>query len=74
MGRRRLNLFGSVNDTRPGWLVVGSDFKKDGNYDPEEYQSFFEGEINTTSYTGGKLLGTTEEIEKLRSKSPPKNN
>lgn len=32
-GRRRLNLFGNVHDARPGWLVVGIDFKKEGNYD-----------------------------------------
>lgn len=73
LGRRRLNLFGNVNDTRPGWLVVGIDFKKEGNYDRDEYQSYFQGNIDPDSYIGGTLLGTTEEIEKLRSKSPPKN-
>lgn len=62
-----------MNDTRAGWLVIGIDFKIEGNYDKEEYESYFTGEINLDSYEGGQLMGTTDEIEKLRSKSPPKN-
>lgn len=53
--------------------MVGIDFKKEGNYDADEYRSYFKGEIDQESYNGGTLLGTNEEIEKLRSKSPPKN-
>lgn len=69
-----MNLFGTVQETRPGWVVIGSDFKKEGNYNFEEHQSYFRGEIDIESNRGGMLLGTTEDIERLRPKSPPKNN
>ncbi|KAI0981154.1 hypothetical protein GJ496_003195 [Pomphorhynchus laevis] len=61
LGRRRLFLFGSDNDIRPGWLTIGSNLSS-SNFDPEKYNSFFTSQITT---------GTTDRIEQLRPKSPP---
>lgn len=52
---------------------MSSDFKKEGNFDKEDYDSYFEGPINIDSNKGGILVGTTDDIEKLRPRSPPKN-
>lgn len=71
MGRRRLNLFGTTQDIRDGWLIIGKDLIR-SNYDQEKYESFFKGEINMSGPMGGELVGTTEQIERIRPKSPPK--
>jgi mRNA m6A methyltransferase non-catalytic subunit len=40
MGRRRLEIFGSDNSMRPGWLTAG-DGLTTSTYDPKKYLSFF---------------------------------
>ncbi|CAL8103643.1 unnamed protein product [Calicophoron daubneyi] len=64
LGRRRLHLFGRDSTLRAGWLTVGSELSA-SNFDARLYASNFSKEPN------GLLLGSTEEIERLRPKSPP---
>lgn len=63
LGRRRLHLFGRDSTIRPGWLTVGPTLTN-SNFNPETYASNF----NTPNST---LTGCTEEIERLRPKTPP---
>ena len=63
LGRRRLHIFGRDSMIRPGWLSIGPDLTT-SNFDPEMYNSFFTKEPGYTT-------GCTEEIERLRPKSPP---
>uniref|UniRef100_A0A3B3HSC7 N(6)-adenosine-methyltransferase non-catalytic subunit METTL14 n=1 Tax=Oryzias latipes TaxID=8090 RepID=A0A3B3HSC7_ORYLA len=64
LGRRRLHLFGRDSTIRPGWLTVGPNLTNT-NFNPETYASHF---ASPDSY----LSGCTEEIERLRPKSPVK--
>ncbi|KAM7534642.1 hypothetical protein Aperf_G00000111860 [Anoplocephala perfoliata] len=64
LGRRRLHLFGRDSTLRAGWLTVGSELSA-SNFDPQVYAGYFLREPN------GHLVGSTEEIERLRPKSPP---
>jgi len=41
MGRRRLEIFGTDNSMRPGWLTVG-DMLSASTYHPKEYMSYFQ--------------------------------
>lgn len=61
LGRRRLHLFGRDDTIRPGWLTLGDELTS-SNYDRDLYSSYF----NQTNLT----TGCTEEIERLRPKSP----
>ncbi|XP_078116968.1 N(6)-adenosine-methyltransferase non-catalytic subunit METTL14 isoform X2 [Sander vitreus] len=61
LGRRRLHLFGRDSTIRPGWLTVGPTLTN-SNLNPESYASHF---VNS------HLSGCTEDIERLRPKSPP---
>ncbi len=67
LGRRRLHIFGSDSSIRPGWLTVGPNLTS-SNFDAELYKSHFNKEPN------GFLSGCTDEIERLRPKSPPPKN
>lgn len=60
LGRKRLELFGSKDNIRPGWLTVGMNLPGT-NFDYNAYHSQFETD---------RYLGTTNEIENLRPKSP----
>jgi len=64
LGRRRLHLFGKDTTVRPGWLTVGPHLTS-SNFNPDTYSGFFSG--GPDAY----LTGATEEIERLRPKSPP---
>lgn len=61
LGRRRLHLFGRDSYIRPGWLTVGPRVTN-SNFCPTVYKSHFK---------DNPLVVTTEEIERLRPKSPP---
>eukprot|EP00731_Ephydatia_muelleri_P025853 Em0017g936a len=63
LGRRRLHLFGNDSTIRPGWLTLGSELTS-SNYHRENYLAYFQKEEDL-------LLGTKEEIENLRPKTPP---
>uniref|UniRef100_A0A3Q3N629 N(6)-adenosine-methyltransferase non-catalytic subunit METTL14 n=1 Tax=Mastacembelus armatus TaxID=205130 RepID=A0A3Q3N629_9TELE len=63
LGRRRLHLFGRDSTIRPGWLTVGPTLTN-SNFNPETYASHF-------ALPNSHLSGCTEEIERLRPKSPP---
>uniref|UniRef100_A0A8C6WS12 N(6)-adenosine-methyltransferase non-catalytic subunit METTL14 n=1 Tax=Neogobius melanostomus TaxID=47308 RepID=A0A8C6WS12_9GOBI len=63
LGRRRLHLFGRDSTIRPGWLTVGPTLTN-SNFNPEAYASYF-------TLPSSNLSGCTEEIERLRPKSPP---
>ncbi|XP_042195778.1 N6-adenosine-methyltransferase non-catalytic subunit isoform X3 [Callorhinchus milii] len=63
LGRRRLHLFGRDSTIRPGWLTVGPG-PTNSNFNAETYNSYFTG-------PNVHLTGCTEEIERLRPKSPP---
>lgn len=62
LGRRRLHLFGRDTSIRPGWLTVGPHLTS-SNFNPDTYAGFFSRD--------GCATGTTEDIERLRPKSPP---
>ncbi|VDK39428.1 unnamed protein product [Taenia asiatica] len=64
LGRRRLHLFGRDSTLRAGWLTVGSELSA-SNFDAQVYTSYFAREPN------GHLVGSSDEIERLRPKSPP---
>uniref|UniRef100_A0A3Q3IMX3 N(6)-adenosine-methyltransferase non-catalytic subunit METTL14 n=1 Tax=Monopterus albus TaxID=43700 RepID=A0A3Q3IMX3_MONAL len=64
LGRRRLHLFGRDSTIRPGWLTVGPTLTN-SNFNPETYASHF-------ALPNSNLSGCTEEIERLRPKSPVK--
>ncbi|XP_002736391.1 N(6)-adenosine-methyltransferase non-catalytic subunit METTL14-like [Saccoglossus kowalevskii] len=64
LGKRRLHLFGDEESIRPGWLSVGPQLTN-SNYNSESYKQNF----NKTNVTG-----CSEEIERLRPKSPPPKN
>uniref|UniRef100_A0A3Q2WBR8 N(6)-adenosine-methyltransferase non-catalytic subunit METTL14 n=1 Tax=Haplochromis burtoni TaxID=8153 RepID=A0A3Q2WBR8_HAPBU len=63
LGRRRLHLFGRDSTIRPGWLTVGPTLTNT-NFNPETYAAHF-------GLPNCHLSGCTEEIERLRPKSPP---
>ncbi|XP_070804503.1 N(6)-adenosine-methyltransferase non-catalytic subunit METTL14 isoform X1 [Pituophis catenifer annectens] len=63
LGRRRLHLFGRDSTIRPGWLTVGPTLTN-SNFNAETYTSYF-------TAPNSHLTGCTEEIERLRPKSPP---
>jgi len=74
MGRRRLEIFGTDNSMRPGWLTVG-DVLNSSTYDPQQYISYFnDGHLlGHHQGTKGGLISTLTvflEIEMLRPKSP----
>lgn len=64
LGRRRLHIFGRDSTIRPGWLTIGPDLTS-SNFDAEVYNA----QYSTDSI--GDTTGCTEEIERLRPKSPP---
>ncbi|KAK3586085.1 hypothetical protein CHS0354_033207 [Potamilus streckersoni] len=67
LGRRRLHIFGRDSTIRPGWLTVGPGLTS-SNFDAKVYNSYFNKDPD------GCLTGCSEEIERLRPKSPtPKN-
>ena len=63
LGRRRLHIFARDSTIRPGWVSVGDELTS-SNFDPEQYN-------NAIHKEPGILTGCTEEIERLRPKSPP---
>ncbi|KAM5192048.1 N(6)-adenosine-methyltransferase non-catalytic subunit METTL14 [Mantella aurantiaca] len=63
LGRRRLHLFGRDSTIRPGWLTVGPTLTN-SNFNVEAYASHFNNPKST-------VTGCTEEIERLRPKTPP---
>ncbi|OEH80091.1 hypothetical protein cyc_07550 [Cyclospora cayetanensis] len=74
LGRRRLELFGLQRNVRDGWLTIGSAIRET-NFSAQLYASWFAGDTSypeAQTYQGGRLLGSTEEIESLRPKSPPR--
>ncbi|KAK7111715.1 N(6)-adenosine-methyltransferase non-catalytic subunit METTL14-like [Littorina saxatilis] len=66
LGKRRLHLFGRDSTIRPGWLTLGSGLTS-SNFDPEVYAAFFQQQE-------AMVTGCTEEIERLRPKSPVNKN
>ena len=66
LGRRRLHIFARDSTIRPGWLSLGNELTS-SNYDRDIYLGHFQTEESLTT-------GCSEEIERLRPKSPsPKN-
>ena len=66
LGRRRLHLFGRDSTIRPGWLSLGPEIRS-SNFDADVFAKLFPDQEST-------LTGCSEEIERLRPKSPqPKN-
>lgn len=63
LGRRRLHIFGRDSTIRPGWVTVGPTLTS-SNYDSEIYNGLFSSQDEF-------LTGCSEEIERLRPKSPP---
>ncbi|XP_062611864.1 N6-adenosine-methyltransferase non-catalytic subunit-like [Saccostrea cucullata] len=67
LGRRRLHVFGRDDTIRAGWLTLGPELTST-NFDALVYSGYFN--KNPNDY----LTGCSEEIERLRPKSPtPKN-
>ncbi|KAJ8023053.1 N6-adenosine-methyltransferase non-catalytic subunit [Holothuria leucospilota] len=64
LGRRRLHIFGQDHTVRPGWLTIGPQLTN-SNYSKETHKAFFSKTPNDY------LTGCTDEIERLRPKSPP---
>ena len=64
LGRRRLHVFGRDTAIRPGWLTIGPELTST-NFDADVYNGYFNKEPN------GHMTGCSEEINRLRPKSPP---
>lgn len=62
LGRRRLHIFGRDSTIRPGWLSIGPELTS-SNYDREIFLKYFQNDTDLTT-------GFSEEIERLRPKSP----
>ena len=76
MGRKRIELFGDDRNKRPGWLTLGKNISST-NFNLDEYNNFFKGDLcypEVEGYEGGRYVGSTQEIENLRPRSPPRNN
>jgi len=74
LGRKRIELFGTMDNIRNGWLTIGLDIYE-SCFDLKMYNSWFLGDKGypfVMNYQGGRYLGTTNEIESLRPKSPGK--
>ena len=71
LGRKRLELFGNNSSIKEGWVVIGKDVANT-NWNKDKYKQWFEGTENLNGYEGGRYTGTTNHIENLRPKSPPK--
>ena len=67
LGRRRLHLFGKDTTIRPGWLTIGPEVTS-SNFDNDQYNQYFHS--STGGIPNGTLTGCTDEIERLRPKSP----
>ena len=76
MGRKRIELFGEDRNKRSGWLTLGNSLTS-SNFVLEKYNNYFKGDLcypEVQGYEGGRYVGTTEEIEELRPRSPTKQN
>ncbi|EDO06946.1 MT-A70 family protein [Babesia bovis T2Bo] len=74
LGRRKLELFGSDDSIRNGWVTVGPAVTST-NYNADELLKWTSGNgcwPQVQDHRGGRLMGTSEEIENLRPKSPAK--
>ncbi|CDR95736.1 Methyltransferase-like protein 14 homolog [Babesia bigemina] len=74
LGRRKIELFGSDSSIRNGWVTVGPAVSTT-NYNADEFLKWTSGSgcwPQIQDYRGGRLMGTSEEIENLRPKSPAK--
>lgn len=72
LGRRRIELFGEDHNIRQGWLTIGNSLSRT-NYSQTVYENWFKGDAaypQAQGFEGGKYLGTTQEIEIARPKSP----
>uniref|UniRef100_A0A1I8I937 N(6)-adenosine-methyltransferase non-catalytic subunit METTL14 n=2 Tax=Macrostomum lignano TaxID=282301 RepID=A0A1I8I937_9PLAT len=67
LGRRRLHLFARDDTVRKGWLSLGPELAA-SNFDSRIYSGYFSRDAQA------HLTGCTEEIERLRPKSPPPRN
>jgi len=78
LGRRRLHLFGKDVSIRPGWLTVGPQVTC-SNLNKETYAGYFQPTVVLPGNIEGKppgivdntTTGSSEEIERLRPKTPP---
>ena len=73
LGRRRLHLFGTDKDIRPGWLTIGPGVTG-SNFDYKKYCSWFAKDPDGSSIPDGPLTGCSERVESLRPKTPPPRN
>ncbi len=73
LGRRRLELFGSPRNIRPGWVTVGKDLPGT-TYDAAQYLAWMAvpGMNPDGTPCAGHLVGSTPLIEELRPKTPPR--
>merc|ERR1719263_1149860 len=65
LGRRRLELFGTDLNLRRGWLTLGKSLSST-NFDRDKFIHPF------VSKENGHLVGSSDQIETLRPKSPPR--
>jgi len=80
LSRRRLELFGSDRNIRPGWITIGNSLHST-QWAPAKYAEWTKevtddktdhhiGYPEIMNHNGGRYLGTVSEIEALRPKSP----
>lgn len=67
LGKRRLHIFGRDSTIRPGWVTIGPELTS-SNFNANMYKQI----VNKDVF--GHLTGCTDEIERLRPKSPPPKN
>ena len=73
MGRKRIELFGEDRNKRAGWLTLGISLSN-SNFALEKYNNYFKGDLcypEVQGYEGGRYVGSTDDIEELRPRSPP---
>jgi mRNA m6A methyltransferase non-catalytic subunit len=80
LGRKKIQLFGSKDTVRKGWLTTmhkdyASIFTEEfeSNYEREKYEGYFNPNVDYSElkdHEGGRYVGTTTDIEALRPKTP----
>ena len=80
LGRKKIQLFGSKNTLRKGWLTtMHNDITKncsknfDWTYSKDVYEGYFKEDVDffrLKDFNGGRYTGTTPEIESLRPRTP----
>ncbi len=61
MGRKKIELFGTMNNIRNGWLTIGA-MLGETNFSQGEYDSWFKEDEKPQGFVGGRFVGSNATI------------